>query len=143
MAPFWSAIPLVGKVIDGVVGLVDEAIEDKDEANKLKAQLTTVFAKADMSKFSTQIQAQANVIMAEANSESWLARNWRPILMMVFTFIVFNNYVLVPWLGMVFTKAPILAIPVQMWDLLKLGVSGYIVGRSGEKMVTAWKAKRD
>jgi hypothetical protein len=143
MAPFWSAIPLVGKVIDGVVGLVDEAVEDKDEANKLKAQLTTVFAKADMSKFSTQIQAQANVIMAEANSESWLARNWRPILLMVFTFIVFNNYVLVRWLGLVFAKAPILAIPVQMWDLLKLGVSGYIVGRSGEKMVTAWKAKRD
>ena len=32
-----------------------------------------------------------------------------------------------------------LEIPPDMWGLLKLGLSGYIVGRSGEKMVTAWK----
>ena len=33
----------MGKVLSGVIGLVNQAVEDKDEANKLKAQLTQVW----------------------------------------------------------------------------------------------------
>ena len=27
----------------------------------------------------------------------------------------------------------------QIWDLLKIGMGGYIIGRSGEKMMSMWK----
>jgi len=30
-------------------------------------------------------------------------------------------------------------IPPDMWDLLKLGIGGYVVGRSVEKGVKVWK----
>lgn len=30
-------------------------------------------------------------------------------------------------------------IPPDMWDLLKLGVGGYVVGRSAEKSIKTWK----
>ena len=56
-----------------------------------------------------------------------------------FVFIIANNYILYPYLSLFFTEAPVLAIPPDMWDLLKIGLGGYVVGRSGEKMVKAWK----
>ena len=36
-------------------------------------------------------------------------------------------------------NVPAADIPPDMWDLLKLGVGGYVVGRSAEKGIKAWK----
>ena len=86
------------------------------------------------------VNAQAGTIEAEAKSDSWLASNWRPILMLTFTFIVAMNYAIIPiasWFGL--HQAP-LVLPPDMWDLLKIGVGGYIVGRSGEKIVRSYKS---
>ena len=41
---FLSSIPLIGKIFDGLFGIIDEAVEDKDEKNKLKADLTKVYS---------------------------------------------------------------------------------------------------
>lgn len=138
---FWEAIPIVGDVLKGVIGLVDEAIEDKDEANKLKAQLSTVFNNADLTKFVELIKAQASIIVAEVKGSSWLQRNWRPLLMAEFGAIILNNYILHPYLNALFGINIVMQIPPDMWALLKLGVSGYIVGRSAEKGIELWKGK--
>lgn len=139
---FWSVIPVVGKILDGVIGLVDQAVEDKDEANKLKAQLTEIFNKSDMTKFSEQIKAQAQIITTEARSESWMARNWRPLIMLLFGVIIANNYILYPWLHELFSLKVMMEVPTEMWSLLKLGLGGYVVGRSAEKGLAIWKDKK-
>ena len=36
-----------------------------------------------------------------------------------------------------------LKIPEAMWGLLKIGVGGYVVGRSGEKMVESYAKNRN
>ena len=88
----------------------------------------------------TIIQSQKDVIVAEAKGESTLQRTWRPITMLVFVFIVANNYILVPYLSAVFSaKIPTLELTQNMWDLLKLGIGGYIAGRSVEKAVKYYK----
>lgn len=86
-------------------------------------------------------ELQSNVIIAEAKGGSWLQRNWRPLLMMEFGVIIANNYILNPWLSAMFDIDIVMEIPLDMWALLKLGIGGYIVGRSGEKVVKAWKEK--
>ena len=138
---FWAAIPVIGKVLSGVIDLVDKSIEDKDERNKIKSQLTQVFNTSDLTKFAKEIEEQASIIRAEATGQSWLQRNWRPGLMTLFGIIIFNNYILNPWLSAMFSINIIMAIPPEMWQLLKLGISGYIVGRSAEKGIELWKSK--
>jgi len=140
---WFSAIPIVGKVIDGVVGLIDQVVEDKDEANKLKAQMIAVFQNADLTKFTSLVKAQAGIIMAEANGHSWLQRNWRPLLMLIFMVIIANNYIIHPYVTLFTGGAHSVAldIPENMWALLKIGVGGYVVGRSGETITKLWKAK--
>ena len=80
-----------------------------------------------------------NIIIAETQSQSWLARNWRPILMLTIVTIVANNYVIFPYVSLFTTKVTMLVLPDHLWSLLKIGVGGYIVGRSGETIVKTLK----
>jgi len=82
-------------------------------------------------------ELQASVVIAELQSGAWLAQNWRPITMLTFVFIIANNYILYPYLSLFWNVAPKLEIPPDMWGLLKIGLGGYVVGRSGEKIAKA------
>ncbi|MHC8508739.1 MAG: 3TM-type holin [Rhodospirillales bacterium] len=121
---------LLSPVISGVFGVIDKAVEDKDQAAQIKAKLQEMAITGGMK----EIEAAAKVVAAEAQGESWLQRNWRPMLMCLFGVIVANNYIIAPLFG-----AARAEIPPDMWDLLKLGVGGYVVGRSVEKGVKVWK----
>jgi hypothetical protein len=122
-------------ILPGVFKEVDKAIPDQDLNARLKASIQTAVLTAD----SNALQAQAGIITAEAKGESGLQRNWRPLTMMVFVFIVFNNYILAPYLQAMFSWSVSLQTPPDLWALIKIGLGGYVVGRSAEKCVAAWK----
>jgi hypothetical protein len=138
----WQSIPVVGKLIGGIFDLVGEAVEDKDERNRIKAELTKVLENADLTKFTSLVQAQTAVLVAEVQGKSWLQRNWRPILMLVIVAIVGNNFILYPYLSMFTTKAVVLDLPESLYNLMAIGVGGYVVGRSTEKSLEIWKGKK-
>lgn len=132
-------------LVEGVSGIIGQFVttdKEKMAAQAVLLDLQTKFNQALLEADAKFAEQQASVITSEIKSESWLARNWRPILMLTFTFIIFWNYVIIPIFG-AFTQAlqPAVLVP-QMWELLKLGVSGYIVGRSGEKIVESWAATK-
>ena len=80
-----------------------------------------------------------NVVVAEAKSEHALTSQWRPITMLVFTAIVANNYIIAPYLAAIFGWSVTLEMPDQLWNLLSIGIGGYVVGRSSEKAIKNWK----
>jgi hypothetical protein len=80
-----------------------------------------------------EMTAKSSVVVAEANGESWLQRNWRPLTMMTFVVIMIFNFIFAPIMGMVGLVVPTLEIPPHMWTLLTVGIGGYIGGRSIEK----------
>lgn len=123
-------------ILPGVFKEVDKAVPDQDLSAKLKASIQTAVLSADVST----LEAQAGIITAEAKGESWLQRNWRPVTMMVFVFIVANNYVIAPYAQALFDRSVSLPTPPDLWALIKIGLGGYVVGRSAEKCVTAWKS---
>ena len=69
-----------------------------------------------------------DVIIAEAEGESLLLRNWRPIVMIWFSILI-GSY----WFGFVPVNLPIQAID-GMFNLVQIGLGGYVIGRSGEKI---------
>ena len=135
-----------GKVIETVGGLIDKSITDKDEAARLKHELSL----AILGQVGKDLETQASVIIAEAKGESPAQRNWRPHLMYLIMGLLVYNGVVVPLLnawgvalmrgafGVEIPPLPILeawtAIPDNLWTLLQIGVGGYIVGRTGEKI---------
>ncbi len=141
---------LIGEIITQITGLFTHALDIVDsltttEEEKLKLRNELIKIQGDITgkiiEYEKQIvDAQARVIQAEATGHSWLQRNWRPITMLVFVFIVFYNFIFAPITGL---KA--LPTPEQLWSLMKLGITGYILGRSGEKIASIWRKddKRD
>ena len=137
-----AAIPIIGPIIEKILGVVDKAIPDKDLAEKLKSELQSQMLNLDYSAVEKEIEARAKIIVAEAQGESWLQRNWRPILMLTIVTIVANNYLIFPYLSAMFGIGMKLDLPDALWNLMTLGVGGYIAGRSGEKIIETWKSNK-
>jgi|TARA_R110000751_G_scaffold212354_1_gene315814 hypothetical protein len=127
-----------GDAVKGVTDLVGQFVEDKDKANELETAIKNKLIGLEQEV----VRAQRDTIVAEANSQSFIARNWRPIMMLTFVFIIANNYILFPYVQLFGGTALELEIPDAMWGLLKIGVGGYVMGRSGEKMVESYAKNR-
>lgn len=112
-------------------GLIDELFTSDEE--KAKARLVALQMQVEMAgkllEYETErVKMQQQVITAEANSDSALTRLWRPITMLTFLAMVVSY-----WLG----YAPPNVEPYlpDLFDLIKLGLGGYVIGRSAEKVV--------
>jgi len=107
----------IGKVIDNLFTSDEERINAKNKILQVLKEKELELQKL-----------QTDVIIAEAKG-NWLQRSWRPILMLSFGFIVMYNKFLAPIFNW---TIPILEL--EFWELLKIGIGGYVVGRSGEKI---------
>ena len=109
----------IGKVIDGLFTSDEERLKAKNEVFKVLQE-----QQLELQKLQTEI------VLAEANG-NWLQRSWRPILMLAFGFIV----IYVKFIAPLF-QPPIPPLENEFWNLLQLGIGGYVVGRSAEKIAS-------
>ncbi|UII31352.1 holin family protein [Fulvivirga ulvae] len=110
-----------GKLID----TIDSSDEEKSRA---KNELSSIVFGA----LNGIQDAQQKIIVSETTG-TWLQRSWRPLVMLCFTFIVVYAYFIQPAFlpGSVDVEA---VIPEKFWNLLELGLGGYVIGRSVEKV---------
>ena len=120
---------IAGPVVKGLFNIIDQTVEDKDQAARIKASI----ASQQNELIQTELKGAIEIILAEAKG-NWLQRSWRPLLMLSVMAIVVNNYILFPYLSMWTTKVVVLELPGGLWALLTTGVGGYVVWRSGEKI---------
>tara|TARA_R110000772_G_scaffold100008_1_gene200099 strand:- start:144 stop:539 length:396 start_codon:yes stop_codon:yes gene_type:complete len=112
-----GVIKEIGDVIDNIF------TNDEERANaKLKVLNVLKEQQLELQKLQTEI------IVTEANG-NWLQRSWRPILMLCFGFIVMYVKFIAPLFNL-----PIPPLENEFWNLLQLGIGGYVVGRSAEKI---------
>ena len=121
---------VAGPVVKGLFNIIDQTVEDKDQAARIKANI----ASQQNELIQTELKGAIDIILAEAKG-NWLQKSWRPLLMMSVMAIVVNNYILFPYLSMWTDKVVVLELPGGLWALLTTGVGGYVAGRSGEKIV--------
>lgn len=123
-------LPIIGDLLESGMKLASKFITDKDKL----AEYEAAFKQSLLSHEQAIIDTQASVIQAEAQGDSWLQRNWRPIVMLFLTGLVGAH-----WLG--FTAPNITdTIVSDMLGIVQVGLGGYVVGRSGEKIMQAYKA---
>ena len=125
---------VAGPVVKGLFIIIDQTVEDKDQAARIKANI----ASQQNELIQTELKGAIDIILAEAKG-NWLQKSWRPLLMMAVMAIVVNNYILFPSLSMWTEKVVVLELPGGLWTLLTTGVGGYVVGRSGEKIAQSIK----
>lgn len=119
-----ETIDSIGNAIDKI-GKSDEKLELQFQYNELLMHMAGAFLDYEGKLLDTR----AKIIESETKGESWLQRNWRPMLMCICMFIAFNNYVLVPYF-----QLPVAVLDAHIWTLMDLGVGAYVAGRSLEKI---------
>mgnify|MGYP003131171022 CR=1 FL=1 len=129
-----ALVPVLGPILGDVVKRVLPG--DKDKAQEIERELQMQL----MLNSATVEKAAADIILAEAKSEHWVTSCWRPCLMLTITAIVAWNFLVAPLieLGVLLATSnqiPLtIDLPGELWTLLTVGVGGYTVGRSAEKV---------
>ena len=114
--------------IQPVASLIDNLHTSEEERLKIKQSLfemQSLMAAKVMEYEAKILEAKAKIITAEATGQSWLQRNWRPITMLTFLgLVVADSFGLLTF-----------RLAAEAWTLLQIGLGGYVVGRSAEKIV--------
>jgi hypothetical protein len=126
---------LVGAVLPVVSDVIKRLFPDPEQAR----QAENAIAVAILDKRHELEMAAASIVNTEAKSESFLTSNWRPIVMLGFFVLISAR-----WFGL---SAPNMseAEYLAAWNLLEIGLGGYVIGRTVEKitpgLIAAYKGK--
>jgi hypothetical protein len=121
----WS---LLLDAVKPVTDLVDTLHTSDEERLAIKAKVLEMqhaMAAKVIDYEAALIDAKSKIITAEAQGSSSIQRNWRPI-----TMLTFLGLVVADTLGLTTYR-----LASEAWTLLQLGLGGYVVGRSAEKIV--------
>jgi len=114
------------KVFKQIGDVVDELFTSDEERIKAKNEIFKVLKEKEL-----ELQRmQTEIILAEAKG-NWLQRSWRPILMLSFGFIIIYT----KFISQLSTSLITPVLEPEFWELLEIGIGGYVIGRSGEKIV--------
>ncbi len=133
-----AAIPIIGDLLKEVFGVIDQIVVDKDQRERLKAGITSL----DLTAYIKEIKASAQTVITEATGRSWLQRNWRPLVMLMFAYMICHNFIIVPIVRWIDPSFPEVIIPEQAWIAIGFGLGGYGIGRSAEKIVAMFSNRR-
>lgn len=128
-------LPLVAQIFGQATKVIDDVHTSDEEKAKLKNAMLSIQAESQMKALEIEsqlIDAKANIITAEAQGQSWLQRNWRPITMLTFlVLIICDSFGLLAF-----------RLASEAWLLLQIGLGGYVVGRTGEKLADKYMNKQ-
>ena len=118
-----------GSVVKDLLGGLDNLFTSKEE--KIKAE--NVIKQILIQKELELQKMQTEIIVAEAKG-NWMQRSWRPILMLSFGFIIIYTKFISQLSSHLITPE----LEPEFWNLLQIGIGGYLIGRTGEKMMKSY-----
>lgn len=127
-----NLIELVAGIFKPAAELIDSLHTSTEERLEQKARLLEVQAAVMQEALDYErgtLEAKAKIVQTEAASEHVVTATWRPIVMLTFCALAVLDAL--DWLPN--PLAP------EAWTLLQLGLGGYVVGRSGEKIIKTIK----
>jgi hypothetical protein len=134
-------------IADTIIGVFGETLDKflPDQNKKLEA-LAEVRAKI-LENEAKILAIAGDIVGKETVSERWYQNAWRPALMWIIIVIIFNNFLLAPYVGMIFgydlsLDVDVNSLPEELWRAIDIGLGGYVIGRSAEKIVKDLKKKK-
>lgn len=113
----------IDKTIESAGKLVDNITTTDEEKQTLKNEL----AKIINDGFTTTANVVRDVTIADQTG-NWLQRSWRPILLLLFGFVLLVNYTIFPMIN-----RPAIDFPTEFWTFLEIIVPTAVVARSFDK----------
>lgn len=114
-------------ILNSVKGVISSFIADPTQ----KAEAEAKIKEAIEQTIAEQNQDAANSVETEEQG-NWLQKSWRPIVMLSFTAIILYQY----FFSQIF-HLPTVELPDRFFNLLEIGIGGYMGLRSAEKITTS------
>ena len=120
---------MIGALLPALVPILGDALKrlfpDAEARQRAEAELHAAL----LARAGELEKAAGEIVKAEAQSEHWLTASWRPIMM-----LTFGALIVARWLGW---SAPGIseAEALKLWSIVELGLGGYVIGRSAEKIL--------
>lgn len=120
-------------------GPVTKALEAYVSDLELRRKLAAELEQQTLAYLSKSAELGAGIVLAEVQSEHWLTRSWRPLLMLVLIGFLLLVGLILPLADLVAGRSVPFEprwqlLPAGFWDFLTIGMGGYIGGRSLEKV---------
>jgi len=129
-----SILGFITDIFNPVAKVIDDLTLSPEEKMKLEIKMAAT-QNAAMSKMLDYdrrlLDAQTSVIKIEAKG-NWLQKSWRPITMLTMLALV------------ILQSLGLLSNPLPEWfgTLFQIGLGGYVIGRSAEKIAPSYFKKK-
>jgi hypothetical protein len=128
--------------IDGAVKGVTDAVGKAEDVllkyipdGTVRAQASAEIDKAMAESVTARVNAQRDVMMADAHSDNWFTRAARPMVV-YWSLTGITAIAVLGYMGKADPVAHALAlVPDRMWDMVAAGIGIYTVARTAEKTV--------
>lgn len=115
-------------VIREIGDIVNRLSVSSKEKQKIQEEIQSL-----MYRYKGELVREQSAAVGEEIRGNWLQKSWRPIVMLLLTLVILCG---------VFTGSSVLADTSRFWDLLEIGIGGYVIGRSGETLTTSLLSKK-
>lgn len=121
-----SNIKIIKEAVEGVLsgasGIID-SLPSNEKKQEAKNELSAIVLDA-----LTKVASSQEEVIKKEMGGNWLQKSWRPLLM-----LTFGTILVCKWFG--FTDSTIPEdLELKLMDIVQLGLGGYVVGRSVEKV---------
>jgi hypothetical protein len=133
-----TILGFVSEIFKPAAKLIDDLHTSEEEKAKIQLEMSRIQTDTALRVLeyeSKLLQARADIVKADAQSQHWLQANWRPITMLTFVGLVCLRFFGLNPEGMTETDY------ANLWSLIQIGLGGYVVGRSAEKVMRVYKEK--
>lgn len=144
---FSKVLDVVKTIISPVENIIDELHVSDEEKGKIKLQLQEAensLTERMAGLVSEEIESQKEILVREITQGSKLTRSWRPALMIVCMALLFNRFLVVPYLHSFGAVADISTFDfpgeIKVW--IGVALTGYTGLRSAEKIFGIFKGKK-
>lgn len=131
-------LAILNVLLPSLTTILNKLIPDADARAKAQEEIT----KAILDNQAALLEAMQAVMVADSQSESWLTRNMRPI-------VVAWSLCLITWIGGVAplfglaepTLAALSKVPGELWTLMTGGIGLYMAGKTATDVTKTIKGR--
>lgn len=117
----------ISSLIQKVVTRDEDRLKIESAIVKMENELAEKFLEYE----SKLLDAKSQIIIADAQGNSWIQRTWRPISMLTFLVLI------------VLDVFGVISLPEKAWTLFTIGMGGHVVGRSAEKIAPNFRKTKN
>ena len=131
-----GVLEFIAAIFRPAADLIDELHTSEEEKARIQLEMSRIQTETALQVLDYErqlLQARAEIVKADAESTHWLQANWRPLVMLTFVGLICLRFFGLSPEGMSEAEYQ------KLWELMQIGLGGYIVGRSAEKVMKVYK----